>query len=920
MTRPLDDSTRKQARLLCYRTEPSDLGQVFAYRPAPPAPQLAEELSREYTRNVGSGLDVQPPYRALEAVLRAAVGTWARWQWSDGQHELLSAAPISAEDRRDVFLYWAEAVVPGPAGQQLGEQLADLIAQAEPRPATLPPPPRTGRRSRGWWPGELARWRLAEELAALDWPRNGTDPVRFTLCTDGRLAAIGHELPSAPDRNGRIRHLLPRIVIGTAATGHSRRHALTVNAVTTLLATAWKGVSTVLLANPDQPLVVAARTDGPPWQRRLNVPAVAASRRLAALPRLSASIPPFPEQLADDALADTAPGPVWAVAPVSTRTPGLGRGHGMELFRRIEELLDTECEKYSHRSPRYLEVSGVKLPPTESGSRITGPIPADRIPAALDTAGISTLLVVVLWSTDEVRARVKAAIADQWDLGPEWKAAEGTEEPAAGGRIKVVFLHDKAGALSHGPHTSEERQRNLEEMLAPYTGEGIRTAVIGETDWDPDRWYPTVEARTKAEAEDGKWPSKQALARIGATSQYVKQAPPPVPTHTREGKPYNEKYRADKVKSRQSGLDSSTENVLREILTGVGATDHRLGAAFGKLPLESWWHIGIHVRRHAQRRAYGKRRTNTPAPITVTLAAMRPVCGPEDPWQIWAYSPQAGHWTTHGPATTTLHAADLAWDVTPYTTIGNETQQASAAAQLVEQALVAARTQLPSQEPTVLYVDGAAAEYIWTGLTDEAIGQTPPADLPRPASWLPGHSLPRAQRPLATVRVISDLERIGRPTGAYMRTADGTWRATDTTNGLFQLANDDGTQLYPDFMLVNVPRTYSASVTGRFGKDETRFDSSRQNKNGYAHTATRYTIISQRDEVDCKLIGTVAAVLTNQGITSDVRQSTPTPLHLARRMDAGHPYHRRTAEADQDVDGGPVEDATVGEEVVPVVE
>ncbi|MFD3658118.1 RNaseH domain-containing protein [Streptomyces sp. NPDC058620] len=904
MSRPLDSSTRKQCRVLQFRTAPTDLGDVFSYRPAAPAADLAAELSRAYARNIGTGLDVQPPYRALEAVLRAATGTWARWQWNDGHYELLCAAPVSSDDRLDVFRYWSEAVVPGPAGQQIGEQLAELVAQAEPRPAAVPPPPRAGRRSRGWWPGELARWRLAEELAALDWPRNNGAPVRFALCTDGRLAATRNALPSEPDRAGLVRHLLPRIVIGTAASGYSRRHALTVNATTTLLATSWKGVSTVLLANPDQPLVVAATTDGPPWARRLNVPAVAASRRLAALPRLSANVPPFPEHLADDALAGTAPGPVWAVAPASTRTPGLGRGHGMEFFRRLEELIDTRCEKYRDRTPLFLEVPGIKVPPTES-SRVAGPISVDRIPVALDTAGVDTLLVAMVWSTDEVRARVKAAMAAHWGLG---QVADSSETEAAGGRIKVVFLHDKAGALSHGPRTSVERQRDLEEMLAPYTGDGVRIAAICETDWDPDRWYPTIAARDTAEAQDGKWPSKQALARLGVTSQYVKQAPPPVPTHTKDGKPYNEKYRAKKVASRQSGLDSSTANVLREVLTGVGATDHRLGSAFGRLPLEPWWHIGVHVRRHARRRAYGRRRASTPAPLTVTLTAMRPTGGPDASWQIWAYSPQAGHWAAHGPATTALHATDLPWDVTPYDTVGDESPQASAAAQIVEQALVAARTQLPEQAPTVLYVDGDAAEYIWAGLTDEALGQDPPAALPRPASWLPGHSLPRAQRPLATVRVIGDLERIGRPTGAHMRTSGGTWRATDTTNSLFQLAHDGGTHLYPDFLLVNVPRTYAASPSGRFGKDETRFDSDRQNKNGYAHTATRFTVIGQSINADCNLIGAVAAVLTNQGITSDVRQSKPTPLHLARRMDSTHPYHRRTTEKEDESPGTCPED------------
>ncbi|WP_338674693.1 RNaseH domain-containing protein [Streptomyces sp. SCSIO 30461] len=130
------------------------------------------------------------------------------------------------------------------------------------------------------------------------------------------------------------------------------------------------------------------------------------------------------------------------------------------------------------------------------------------------------------------------------------------------------------------------------------------------------------------------------------------------------------------------------------------------------------------------------------------------------PWQVWAYSPQAGQWQPHSPATTALHAADLAWDVSGYRAAADETLQARAAGDIVDQALIATRTQLPTAAPAVLYVDGDVAEYIWAGLTDEALGQDPPPGTPRPASWLPGHSLPRAQRPLASARVIGDLERI----------------------------------------------------------------------------------------------------------------------------------------------------------------
>ncbi|MFI1393191.1 hypothetical protein [Streptomyces griseoaurantiacus] len=161
----------------------------------------------------------------------------------------------------------------------------------------------------------------------------------------------------------------------------------------------------------------------------------------------------------------------------------------MGFFCCLEEAIDARCEKYSHRSPVFIEVSGTKLPLTQIGSRDSGPIPLERIPAALDAAGVGTLLVPVLWSTDEVRARVKAAIAVQWGLGDDWKAIEGVLAPAVGGRIEVVFLHGKSSALGHGGRTSAERERDLTQMLAP-TPARTRSSRICETDWAPEALVP----------------------------------------------------------------------------------------------------------------------------------------------------------------------------------------------------------------------------------------------------------------------------------------------------------------------------------------------------------------------------------------------------------------------------------------------
>ncbi|MGW2183770.1 RNaseH domain-containing protein [Streptomyces sp. NPDC001732] len=895
---PPGDEHRKRAALLQYHVHPTNLGTVFTYRPGPATPGLWFDLCRAYKERVGdTKQDVQPPYRSLEAILRAVLGTWARWDVNDGKTQLLTGAEMPSEDRQDVFRYWGEAILPDGPGHEAVQRLADQIAAAPALPYPDLPRPVAGRRTLNWWPGELARWRLAEDLAAIDWQLGGKKPARFVLCTDGTLAAIGHELPSAPDSEGRVRRLLPRIKIGTAASGHSKRYAVTVNAVTTLLANRWYGVSTVLLTNPDQPLVVTARTDGPAWKRRLNVPAVSASRRLAGLPRLTRRVPPFPETLEEGAIAASSElGTLRAVAPESIITPGLGRGHGMEMFRRIEAHIDKHCEPYRGKTPLYIEVPGLSVPTTNTGVRTSGPILPQSLPSALDAAGIDRLLVVVLWHSDEVRSRVQREIARQWDLGDLVASDGDVQTDVIPGRVDVLFLEDKAGALAHGPATSERRQQQLAELLEPFQEEERVITTICETEWDPNRRYPTPEEKAKAEAEDGKWPSKAALARLGISSQYIKQAPPPVPTVKKNGEPCKPYYIEKATEAREKGLSSSTEYALRDMLRGLGVIDHRLGTAFGKLPVNPWWHIGIHVRRHAQPQQYGQR-NNRPAPLTIVLTAIRPIAGPSQPWTAWAYSPITTTWEPYRQTRLAVHSANLGFDVSDFPTIGDESHQASAAAQITEAALIAARTQLPLPGPAVIYVNGDTTEYIWSGLRDENIGQQPPADLPRPGSWLPGHGLPRSQRPLAVVRTINDLERIGRPIGAYVWGKDGQWSKTKTTESAFQLVSDDGASYLPDFLLATVPRPWAAGPPGRFGSEYSRFApeaTKRQGKNGYAHTAVRLTVIAASENTDANNIGRTGIVLINQGTGWDGRQTEPTPNRMARQIDTNHPYHRRS--------------------------
>ncbi|MEV7116667.1 RNaseH domain-containing protein [Streptomyces anulatus] len=200
------------------------------------------------------------------------------------------------------------------------------------------------------------------------------------------------------------------------------------------------------------------------------------------------------------------------------------------------------------------------------------------------------------------------------------------------------------------------------------------------------------------------------------------------------------------TKAREGGLANSTENAVRDLFRGLGVIDHRLGTAFGKIPLPDYWHIGIHIRRHAKPRQYGQRNTK-PAPLTIVLTAIRPVGGVTEPWTAWAYSPITSRWEPYRKTRLAVHSADLGVDVSSFPTIGDESHQVSAAAQITEAALLAARTQLPQAAPMVIYVNGDTSEPTWAGLQDENLEQHPPADLPGPLHGSPATVFPEANAP-----------------------------------------------------------------------------------------------------------------------------------------------------------------------------
>ncbi|GAA4947395.1 hypothetical protein GCM10023205_04140 [Yinghuangia aomiensis] len=888
-------------RQLAYRIAPDDCGTVNEQVLAPAAIDLWDDLALGYKQRCGDTRDVQPPIKAFNTVLRSLHGDWARLVIQDDRLRLLGRTPFDEDDLRDVFLYWAEAVLPGSRGTDLGTRLGDMTAAAAPRTRAVPMPRRNGEVTGDWWAGEIAAWHLAEQLAAQPWDLDG-HTITWRMDTDGHLVAWDHTIPSPKQPNSDRRHQMPRLTITSASYGYLPEPVLIARAAATRLAHRWYGVRTVLLHEPGHPLLLTARTDGPAHNPRLNVAAVAVARRLAGRPDIprQATLPSVPDNLDAIPLAtpgDQAPGLIRAVAPKSESHP-LGRGMGMEFGRQLHERIALANEPLSQRMPIAIPVTGVALPDVVGDRKHAGPINAADLATTLDAAGIGVLRLVALWSTPETRLRMQTGAIEQLGLPPDFVATDGAAHLACGGRVELVFAADRHHVLEHGTATAEQRRQRIADDPWWKARRGTAIAVLAETDYDASRQYSNAGERAQAEDQDGKHLSRRAFAALGATTQYLrfmtatKPAPPP-PKNPRSGKPKtaaSHQVSKREQEAWESQRAHAVTSAYRDLLRGQGLVDARLSHAFGKRKPADQWHVGIWIRRHATRRRPGQPRPAGPGEATVILTAMRPHRA-DGPWQTWTWTPAQHRWLPHGEATAKLHAANL----------GVPADDAAIAA-LVREALTAIGHQLPDRSPAVVYVNGDATERIWPGLKDANLGLPTPSGTP-PERWLPGAGNPATQRPRAVIRVLPPSDRLARPIGTHRWTWDAEtnqWTETrrKTVRTLFQLHTEQKGHAVAvgTFVLANIPRNFSESTT-RPGRDHTRWateEAGRLRKTAYAHTSVHFTVIPLDPNTDILTLGRDAAVLTNQGAAWDYRQTLPAPLHMGRKVDEDHPHHRRS--------------------------
>ena len=191
--------------------------------------------------------------------------------------------------------------------------------------------------------------------------------------------------------------------------------------------------------------------------------------------------------------------------------------------------------------------------------------------------------------------------------------------------------------------------------------------------------------------------------------------------------------------------------------------------------------------------------------------------------------------------------------------------------------------------PYTVTIDGLATRRLWGGLHNNKQGQPGKPG----TTWLPGHTLPLAQQPMAIIRLNKDTDEIPRPIRVTrLSPHDEVINSTETTELMYRVETDFGN---PVWLLVTVPPQYDGASAGRLGDKKTRWTADhgsstegdlRRNEmraTWYAMNATEIYVIPIAQTVDSRAL----AQDHRQALPSAPRLDRPYPLPSA-------PARRRT--------------------------
>ena len=899
---------RRRLDVLAYRCTPALLGGSAVYlREFPEGVRsMWRIVERNYKDRMGRE-EVQAPYSIATSALRCLTGGYA---YFDPQRLfLVTRDPIEDDLLCDTF-----ALMSGmAAGDDIDaidlnrpSALAERIAETPQQQRLLAECLRktsTGQPDAEPWVYRSATWDLARRLARRTWSIDGLDVI-LRPDSEGGLIAWDQPWSNKPG----TAHSLARCRMVMKTMPNIADPLILLSAAATRVKSGMTFARTVLAEqeDPARP-IIEIEMAGRGKVRTISRMSLQALARLgmdhsvlhAIQVRVDQEL--TAEQEAREQSAKRwyppggAPGPIRPIQSKTYKFP-IGHGVGMHFLRELDTQFREIIGDAVSSPGIYFDTQGFKRLERKEGLYAE---PADVV-KSLRTMGYSHLRLVCLWHKDENRRRMIHGLCDAYRLNPQMTdPADGDPFCLYEDVISAVF-HQAPEFLIHGPNAGGKTALAGVASLEPTPGTLV--GVWAETEYDSgEHEIPEADELEAAGkqvqpdrlSDDAKPRARRTLARLGAVSQFISDRDPAKKT---EDHP---------VISAQLDLNRSLGIIDRRI-------DNVMIDMIGSYPASAVAHCGIHVRRQARRRG------EAAAKICVTAAMLKPPAHDGDAWTLhgWSYTQRA--WTPYHQAQTAFHAQD--YPTGKMTELTDDIQGHKKVARVIDNALGELASYLDGTPYTVT-IDGLATRRLWEGLHNNRQGQTGKPG----TTWLPGHTLPSSEQPMAIIRVNKDDEEVPRPIGVTRLNAqDEVIGASDTTTLMYRVETDFAD---PVWLLVTVPPQFDGAGAGRLGDAKTRWTADHgSNAEGdlrrnevratwYAMNATEIYVIPIREAVDSAALAKITARLCHQPLAWTGRTRYPVHLHAAQQMDLDHPQYRRS-EAGEDIEAGSVAESLVEDPLI----
>ncbi len=886
---------RRRLDVLAYRCTPRLLDEASVHLRALPdgVRSMWRILERNYRERVERD-EVQAPYSVAMNALRCLTGGYVHFD--PKRLFLVSSQPIDNDTLRDTFTLFCGLAsgmdiddIDLSSPTALAERIADTPQQQR-RLAGCLRRSQSGQSDVEPWVYKSATWELSRSLTAEPWHVDGK---KIKLRSDSEGGFIAWNDPWPNKRETAFAFARGRIAMKTMP--NIGDPLILLSASATRLKKSMTFARTVLAEQADATRpIVEFEMAGRGRIRSISRMSLQVLGRLgmdqSILHGIQARINAERAELDAAEAENRRPKPLdlrpGRIRPIQSRTYKfpVGRGVGMYFLRELDAHFRKVFGDTAESPNIYVDIRGFKRLDPKDGLL---PKPPDVV-RSLATMGFTHLRFVCLWYRDENKLRMIQQLADAYNLDANaLDPVEGTPIPLFGDVVSVVF-HEVPSFLKHGPNAG--RTADLADVSSIPAEPGVLIGVWAETEYadgddEVDEEQEAVQVASTvasqsgrpSEREDAKHRARRSLAELGAVSQFIKDRVPDASADHPALLAHLDLHRSLGI------IDTRIDNVMVDAI----------GPAYSAGTVA---HCGIHVRRQS------KRPGERAARICVTAAVLKPPTKPSEAWTLHGWSYTTRQWQPYPQAQAAFHAKDYPTGKLTEELVDND-QGYKKVAKIIDEA-IGELSHYIDRIPYTVTVDGLATRRLWDGLHNKKQGMTG-----RPGStWVPGHTLPLKERPIAIIRLNKDHSEV--PTPIRVTRLDGNDEViggTDTTRLLYRVEPDFGD---PVWLLVTVPFQYDGAGAGRLGDDKTRWTADpgsnvqgelRRNEikaNWYSMNATEIFIMPMCPDVDLSALAKMTARLCHQPLAWTSRTRYPVHLHAANQMDQDHPQYRRSAQGE----------------------